>query len=64
MNKCPNSTYKGIECPYALSPDSPLPCFGEQEQCDEWRAQLKAKTEPPKKAPEKKEPAASRWDEI
>ena len=35
MNRCTNY---GIECPYALSGDSPLPCYGTQEQCDEYRS--------------------------
>lgn len=40
MNKCPNDSYNGIECPYALFEDSPLPCFGSQEQCDKYRKQI------------------------
>jgi hypothetical protein len=30
MNTCPNNS--NLKCPYALSIDSPLPCFGTQEQ--------------------------------
>ena len=41
MNKCPSQAYAGINCPYALSSSSPLPCFGSPEQCKEWRAKLK-----------------------
>ena len=41
MNKCPNPTYKNITCPYALSEDSPCPCIGTQEQCDQWREKEK-----------------------
>jgi hypothetical protein len=33
MNKCIN--YK-IPCPYALSKNSPLPCFGSQLQCNKY----------------------------
>lgn len=41
MNKCPNLTYKNMKCPYALSEDSPLPCFGTQKQCDNYRKKRK-----------------------
>ena len=34
LNHCPAHN---IDCPYALSDKSPLPCFGTQEQCDEYR---------------------------
>jgi hypothetical protein len=37
MNVCPNPCFGGIECPYALSEDSPLPCFGSFDQCEDWR---------------------------
>jgi hypothetical protein len=40
MNKCPNPSYDGIECPYALSEFSPLPCYGNQEQCNEYRKSI------------------------
>lgn len=36
MNKCPNPNFKEIECPYALSADSPLPCCGSKEACIRW----------------------------
>lgn len=41
MNTCPNNL--NIKCPYALSIDSPLPCFGTQEQCDEIKAEQRLK---------------------
>lgn len=37
MNRCPNPSYNSIECPYALPEDSPLPCFGTDRQCSEYR---------------------------
>jgi hypothetical protein len=40
MNRCPNSNYDGIKCPYALSESSPLPCFGSPEQCETYRAKI------------------------
>lgn len=36
MNNCPNPAYD-LQCPFALSERSPLPCYGSQEQCDEYR---------------------------
>ena len=41
MRKCPNPGYENIECPYALDIDSPLPCFGDFEQCSKWRKSIK-----------------------
>ena len=41
MNYC--WTYD-IECPFALSVNSPIPCLATQEQCDEFRAKTKEKT--------------------
>ena len=35
MNKCPNPEYD-LECPYALSDDSPCPCIATQEECDAY----------------------------
>ena len=26
-----------IECPFVLTDDSPLPCYGSPEQCEVWR---------------------------
>ena len=34
MNIC--SSY-GIPCPYALSESAPIPCIGNQTQCNTWR---------------------------
>ena len=36
MNKC---QCRDLECPFALSEDSPLPCFATQEQCDAFLKQ-------------------------
>ena len=40
MNKCLNLSYNGISCPYALSPNSPLPCCGSPEQCADYRYEI------------------------
>jgi len=37
MNTCPNSAFNGIKCPYALSEDCWLPCYGTIEQCETIR---------------------------
>ena len=37
MNKCPNVSFKEIECQYALSEDSPMPCIATFDQCLKWR---------------------------
>jgi hypothetical protein len=31
----------GIDCPYALSDDAPIPCVGSQEECDQYINSLK-----------------------
>lgn len=36
MNKCPNPSYD-LECPYALSESSPVPCMASQEECNKYR---------------------------
>lgn len=40
MNRCPVAVY---DCPYALSYESPLPCFGRHEQCKAWRDKMASK---------------------
>ena len=42
MRRCPNPSYGGIGCPFALSDDSPLPCYGTDEQCAAWRKRVAA----------------------
>jgi hypothetical protein len=40
VNKCPVA---GYDCPYALSDESPLPCFANPEQCKAWRDKMASK---------------------
>lgn len=35
MNTCPNDS--SLKCPYALSSDSPLPCFATEEECKAYK---------------------------
>ena len=37
MNKCPVNNF---ECVYALSEDSPFPCFATQEECNFWKEKI------------------------
>ena len=35
LRKCP--CYEELRCYFVLSEDAPIPCFGNKEQCEQWR---------------------------